>query len=109
LRECFGKQELNQQLGVQVSIENFGTGYSSLSYLQRFPVQKINIDRSFIKDLESDHDDAAIAIAMAIVQLGHTLGMSVIAEGVETLNRLQRLQQMKCDIFQGFYFTKPID
>ena len=99
-------KQLNQ-LGVQLSIDDFGTGYSSLSYLKRFPVQKIKIDRSFIKDIETDEDDAAIA--MAIVQLGHTLGMTVVAEGVESETQLQLLQKMNCDIIQGFYFSEPID
>ncbi len=99
-------KQLNN-LGVQLSIDDFGTGYSSLSYLKRFPVQKIKIDRSFIKDIETDEDDSAIA--MAIVQLGHTLGMTVVAEGVESETQLKLLQQMKCDIIQGFYFSEPID
>ncbi len=94
-------------LGVQLSIDDFGTGYSSLSYLKRFPVQKIKIDRSFIKDIETDEDDSAIA--MAIVQLGHTLGMTVVAEGVESETQLKLLQQMNCDTIQGFYFSEPID
>ncbi|WP_250655648.1 EAL domain-containing protein [Alkalimarinus coralli] len=101
-------QTMNQlnQLGVKLSIDDFGTGYSSLSYLKRFPVHKIKIDRSFIKDLETDEDDAAIALA--IIQLGHTLGMTVVAEGVESATQLKLLQKMGCDIIQGFYFSRPI-
>lgn len=97
--------QLNK-LGVKLSIDDFGTGYSSLSYLKRFPVHKIKIDQSFIKDLERDEDDAAIALA--IIQLGHTLGMTVVAEGVESEAQLKQLQKMGCDTIQGYYFSRPI-
>lgn len=92
--------------GVNLAIDDFGTGYSCLSYLKRFPVDKLKIDRSFINELESDKNDAAIA--KAVVNLGHSLGLTVLAEGVETENQLEIIKGYNCDYAQGYYFSKPL-
>ena len=93
-------------LGIQLSIDDFGTGYSSLSYLKRFAVDKLKIDRSFIRDLTSDPDDAAIV--RAIIQMARNLGLKTIAEGVEDARTLERLRLFNCDQAQGYYFAKPM-
>ena len=94
-------------IGVRIAIDDFGTGYSSLSYLRRFPVDKLKIDRSFIIDLEKDPDNARIT--NAIIQLGHILGLEVIAEGVETKGQLKTLKDNGCDSIQGYLFGKPMN
>lgn len=88
------------RLGVLVSIDDFGTGYSSMTYLQRFPIDKLKIDRSFIRDLESNPDDASIV--RAIISLAHGLRLKVVAEGVETSAQLEVLRRMGCDQYQGY-------
>jgi predicted signal transduction protein with EAL and GGDEF domain len=92
--------------GISVSIDDFGTGYSSLSYLKRFPLDKLKIDRSFISDLHQNADDAAIC--SAIVAMGHQLGLTVVAEGVENEAQLNFLNDRGCDQLQGFYIGKPM-
>lgn len=92
-------------LGVCISMDDFGTGYSSLSYLRRFPFNKIKIDQSFIRNLEDDPD--AIAIVRAILALGHSLGMSVIAENVETAGQLKLLHSEGCQQVQGYLLSRP--
>jgi diguanylate cyclase (GGDEF)-like protein len=92
-----------RKMGVQVSVDDFGTGYSSMSYLQRFPIDKLKIDRTFINEVTSSNDDASIV--SAIVSLGHTLKLKVIAEGVETPEQLEFLQRLGCDQYQGYHYS----
>jgi diguanylate cyclase (GGDEF)-like protein len=94
------------QLGVRISIDDFGTGYSSLSYLQRFPLDQLKIDRSFIKDIQSETSHTPIV--KAIISLAHDLGLTVVAEGVETSAQLQHIRRLKCEEYQGFLCSKPV-
>ena len=92
-------------MGIGLSIDDFGTGYSSLSYLKKFPVQKIKIDQSFIRDVASHSEDQAIV--NAVIAMGHSLRLSVVAEGVETPEQLSFLRSSRCDEVQGFIFSEP--
>ena len=94
------------KLGVSVSIDDFGTGYSSLSYLKDFPIQRIKIDKAFIDDIGSGENPGAIA--RAVTTMGHSFGMEITAEGVETEDQLTFLRSLGCDEIQGYYFSRPL-
>jgi EAL domain-containing protein (putative c-di-GMP-specific phosphodiesterase class I) len=94
-----------RELGVHLSIDDFGTGYSSLSYLRRFPVEELKIDRSFVVAMASDADDAAIVAS--VTALAHTLGLTVVAEGIETQAQLDSVRALGIDIAQGYLFSRP--
>ena len=93
--------------GIHIAIDDFGTGYSSLSYLKLFPIDRLKIDRSFVSDIENDPDDAAIVTAA--VSLAHNLGLSVVAEGVESAVQTETLRALGCDELQGYHFSTPLD
>lgn len=93
-------------LGVKLSIDDFGTGYSSLTYLKRFSVDVLKIDRDFVKDLPGDHHDAALT--SAIIAMGHSLNLELVAEGVETWEQVDFLAERRCFVAQGFLFAKPV-
>ena len=95
-----------KSMGVRLAIDDFGTGYSSLAQLKQFPVDTLKIDRSFIRNITEDSDDKAIA--HAIISMGESLGLTVVAEGVETIEQLNYLKGQACDEMQGFYFSKPV-
>jgi diguanylate cyclase (GGDEF)-like protein len=95
-----------KDMGVRVSIDDFGTGYSSLSYLKRFPIDAVKIDQSFVRDITTNPDDAAIA--GAVVAMAHSLKLKVIAEGVETLDQLEFLRGLRCDEMQGYFVSPPV-
>jgi EAL domain-containing protein (putative c-di-GMP-specific phosphodiesterase class I) len=92
--------------GLHLSLDDFGTGYSSLAYLKRFPFSSVKIDRAFVTDITSN--PGAAAIAKAIIGMGHSLQLKVVAEGVETAEQLQLLRESGCDQIQGFYFSRPV-
>jgi EAL domain-containing protein (putative c-di-GMP-specific phosphodiesterase class I) len=91
---------------VRLSIDDFGTGYSSLAYLNRFPIDVVKIDRSFIRNVPESHSDAQIT--SAVIALGHSLGLTVIAEGAETQAQIDFLRREGCDEVQGYFYSRPI-
>jgi EAL domain-containing protein (putative c-di-GMP-specific phosphodiesterase class I) len=101
-----GVLERIASLGITISIDDFGTGYSSLGYLQRLPVTELKIDRSFV--MRMDLDEADRAIVDSTIDLAHRLGITVVAEGVETASTLQFLAEAGCDVAQGFHIARPM-
>ncbi len=93
-------------MGVTLSVDDFGTGYSSLAYLRRFPVDVVKIDRSFIANINDNAADEAVV--QAVIDLSHTLGMKVVAEGVETPEQEATLRALDCDIIQGYLYSRPL-
>lgn len=95
-----------KEMDVRLSIDDFGTGYSSLTYLKRFPIDAVKIDQSFIRDLTTNSDDAAIA--RAVIAMSQSLKLKVIAEGVETIDQLEFLRYLECDEIQGYLVSRPV-
>ncbi len=95
-----------KDLGIRFALDDFGTGYSTLSYLQKLPLDKIKLDRTFIKSLKTDKKDSDIV--KSSIDIAHILNLKVVAEGVEDRESLDILKKMGCDFAQGYYFTKPV-
>ncbi|HYA45245.1 MAG TPA: EAL domain-containing protein, partial [Acidimicrobiales bacterium] len=95
-----------RSLGVHLAIDDFGTGYSSLLYLRRYPLDMLKIDRSFVAGLVDNAEDAAIVDA--VVRLGHSFGLQIVAEGVETPEQLRLLNNLRCDMGQGYLWGRPV-
>jgi EAL domain-containing protein (putative c-di-GMP-specific phosphodiesterase class I) len=95
-----------QLIGIRVSLDDYGTGYATLTHISRLPVAELKIDRSFVTDLTTDTRN--FAIVLSTVQMGHRLGMNIVAEGVETAAELDAVRESGCDEVQGFYFSRPM-
>jgi diguanylate cyclase (GGDEF)-like protein len=102
-----GMLQAIKDLGVQLSIDDFGTGYSSLAYLKSFPIDKLKIDQSFVRDMLDDPAD--LAIVRATIALGHALGLRLVAEGVESLEQAEQLTALGCEELQGYFFARPLE
>src|SRR5690606_42131767 len=108
MRDAQGAQRLLRaisQLGIGIAIDDFGTGHSSLAKLKTFPLNTLKIDKSFIRGIETDEEDRVLT--ETIIRMGKSLGLEVVAEGVETAGQLQLLAAQGCDVVQGYYFSKP--
>ena len=95
-----------QDLGIRISLDDFGTGYSSLNYLTNIPINTLKMDKSFVNNISSNEKDAQIA--SGIIHLAHSMKLEVIAEGVEKAEQLEALKKNKCDIIQGYIYSKPL-
>jgi EAL domain-containing protein (putative c-di-GMP-specific phosphodiesterase class I) len=96
-----------RMLGVRISVDDFGTGYSSMTYLKTLPVDEVKVDKSFVSDMAGgDHRD--IAMVRSVINLAHELGLSVVAEGVETAAAAEVLRDLDCDVVQGYHFARPM-
>jgi EAL domain-containing protein (putative c-di-GMP-specific phosphodiesterase class I) len=93
--------------GIHIALDDFGTGYSSMSYLNHIPLNTLKIDQSFVKELP--HDKENFAIVIAIISMAKSLGYAVVAEVVETIEQVQILDHLNCDVLQGYFFSKPVD
>ncbi len=107
VEDTIQKMKNLKSLGVKIAIDDFGTGYSSLTYLKNLPIDVLKIDQSFVRDITSDKSNSAIV--RSIISMASNLDLHVIAEGVETLDEMEHLISEECDIFQGYYFSKPLD
>jgi EAL domain-containing protein (putative c-di-GMP-specific phosphodiesterase class I) len=105
IEDSIEKMDALKKLGLSLSIDDFGTGYSSLNCLQRFPLDILKIDRSFVMGIEKGNKSVIIR---AIVAMAHSLGLAVVAEGVETVEQLNFLRNHRCEEVQGFYFSRPL-
>jgi EAL domain-containing protein (putative c-di-GMP-specific phosphodiesterase class I) len=106
VEDILAKMDALRQIGICFSLDDFGTGYSSLSYLKRFPFDQLKIDQSFVRDMLNGRDHESIV--NAIISLGQSLQLEILAEGVETEAQLNVLKDLGCEIFQGYYFTRPL-
>ena len=106
IERSIGKMQALREMGVLFALDNFGTGYSSLSYLKKLPLSQLRIDRGFVRDIVIDRNDEIIV--QTIIKMGQTLGLEVVAEGVETDEQLSMLQQHGCRNFQGYLFGRPL-
>ena len=104
--QCIARLNELSALGIALSMDDFGTGYSSLAYLKRLPIDTLKIDRSFVMDIEVDPND--VAICATTISMATALGLTTVAEGVETEAQAQVLRTMHCGSFQGFLFSKPM-
>ena len=95
-----------RELGVRIAVDDFGTGYSSLVHLKRFPIDVLKIDQDFMRDIPASGDD--MAISATIIAMGRSLGLNVLAEGVETPEQLAFLRERGCDSYQGYLFSRPV-
>jgi EAL domain-containing protein (putative c-di-GMP-specific phosphodiesterase class I) len=105
--DVINKIKVLRDLGVRISLDDFGMGHSSLVYLKKLPVTQIKIDQSFVHDVLTDSNDAAII--QMILAIGKTIQCNIVAEGVESLEQFEMLKKFGCLYFQGFYFSKPLD
>ncbi len=109
-RSAFGVTEALDKLhdaGIEIALDDFGTGFASLSHIKKFPIDRLKVDRSFVRDMETNPDN--LAIVRTIIQLGSSLGIAITAEGVETKHQLALLRTMGCDCIQGYLFSRPLD
>jgi EAL domain-containing protein (putative c-di-GMP-specific phosphodiesterase class I) len=105
--DAAGRLARLKSLGLPIAVDDFGTGYSSLSYLQQFPVDALKIDKSFIDTVAASPQDRALA--RTIVELGRGMRLETIAEGIESVEQLDRLRQLRCELGQGYHFSRPLE